>query len=324
MSSALALHQLTVHLHNAPKDPALALVFPGQGAQRVGMGKDLYDVSPTAREVFERADSVLGFPLSQLCFLGPEEELRQTLNAQPAILAASLACLAAALERGALARCPAFLAGHSLGEYTALVAAGALEVDDALLLVRERGRLMQEAGQRQEGGLVAIMGLEEEQVLEIARLSGAEACNFNSAAQIVLGGSHQALDRVLALAKERRGRAQMLNVSGAFHTSLMRPAAEEFARFLDGFTIRDPRVPVVANASASPLTTAEAIREELKQQILRPVLWRQSVLHMAEAGANTFLEIGPGHVLTSLIKRTLPDAVTLNIDGIASLGRADV
>lgn len=317
-TSSPAIH-LGAKLHSLPPHPGLALIFPGQGSQSVGMGQDLCQGSPAAREIFQRADAVLGLPLSRLCFEGPEEELRQTAHAQPAIMTASLAGLAAALEAGALRQRPAFLAGHSLGEYTALVAAGALGVDDALRLVWERGRLMQEAGERQAGTMAAVLGLEEDAVREICRLSGAEVCNFNSPTQIVLGGPQEAIERAAALARKRGGRFLPLNVSGAFHTSLMSSAAREFARFVDSVPLSDPLIPVVANGTARPMTTAAEVREELKRQIVSPVLWHQSVLGMVEAGAATFVEIGPGRVLTSLLKRAVPQVRALSIDGMSAL-----
>ncbi|MEE8369862.1 MAG: ACP S-malonyltransferase, partial [Dehalococcoidia bacterium] len=193
------------------------------------MGAEIYAVSAAAREVFQAAEAISEIELIRLCFQGPEEELRQTANAQPAILVSSLACLYAALESGTIERQPAFVAGHSLGEYTALVAAGSLTFEDALRLVGRRGRIMQEAGKAQAGTMAALLGLSNERVDEICRLSGAEPCNYNSPGQVVLGGTPSAVAQASALAKESGGRAIPLNVSGAFHTSLMATAAEEFA-----------------------------------------------------------------------------------------------
>ncbi|MBI2912775.1 MAG: ACP S-malonyltransferase [Chloroflexi bacterium] len=308
-------------LHQAPTDPRLALIFPGQGSQAVGMGSDLHQLSAAARQVFQEADAILERPLSKLCFEGPEDELRQTASAQPAIMVTSLACLAATLETGALERKPAFLAGHSLGEYTALVAAGSLTFPDALLLVSERGRLMQEAGRARPGTMAALLGLSEEQADEVCRLSGAEPCNYNSPTQIVIGGAPAAVDRASSLAKERGGRVLPLNVSGAFHTTLMREAAAEFAQAVEGAAIGDSLIPVVGNVTAQPLTAADRVASELKMQMVSPVLWHQSVVAMMQGGIETFVEVGPGRVLTALMKRAAPGVAALSIEGASALPR---
>jgi len=320
-STSSSTRFITDKLHQAPIDPKLALIFPGQGSQSVGMGSDLYQLSAAARQAFEAADAVLGRALSKLCFEGPEDELRQTANAQPAIMVASLACLAAALETGLLGRRPAFLAGHSLGEYTALVAAGSLTFEDALLLVNERGRVMDEAGLARPGAMAALLGLSEEQADEVRRLSGAELCNYNSPSQMVIGGTPSAVQRASSLARERGGRVLPLNVSGAFHTSLMKAAADEYARAVEAAAISDPVIPVVGNATGRPLTSAGEVTSELKEQMVSPVLWHQSVIAMVEAGLDTFVEVGPGRVLTSLMKRTAPAVTAFSIDGAASLPR---
>lgn len=326
MASASTLSlRLAENLNSAAKDSTLALLFPGQGSQQVGAGQDLFQTAPAARAVFEKADSILGFPLSKMCFHGPEPELLQTVNAQPAILVTSLACLAAALDSGALRRRPALLAGHSLGEYTALVAAGALDFQAALSLVRRRAELMQEAGQREPGLMAALVGLDEGKVEEVCRRAGAEPCNYNAPGQTVIGGTPQAVQRAAALAEELGGRALPLSVSVAAHTSLMRSAAEEFATVVDACPLRDPALPVVANATADVLITAEAVRSELKQQMLRPVLWRQSLARMVKAGITTFVEIGPGHVLSSLLKRAEPGLKAISVSDVPSLdGLRDV
>jgi [acyl-carrier-protein] S-malonyltransferase len=323
-ASALSAH-LDEKLRTAPADASLAFIFPGQGSHKVGAGRDLYDSFPLAREVFQRCDEVLRLPLSQICFQGPEELLRDTANAQPAILAVSLACLAAGLESGALQRRPAFMAGHSLGEFTALVAAGALDLEEAVSLVATRGRLMAEASRRQPGTMTAIIGLDDESLDEVCRRSGVQPCNYNSPSQAVVGGSLAAVEEASRLVKERGGRALPLNVSGGFHTSLMAPAAEEFAAAVDGCPISDPSIPVFANSSAEPLTTAAAVRQELRQQIVRPVLWHQSVLRMASSGVNSFIEVGPGRVLTGLVKRAGLGLTAASLDSVDSLdGLRDV
>ena len=310
---------LTDRLRSAPQDNGLALIFPGQGSHKVGAGRDLHDAYPLAREVFERADEALGSPLSRVCFEGPEETLIDTANAQPAILVVSLACLAAALESGALRRRPAYLAGHSLGEFTALVAIGAIDLEDAVRLVATRGRLMGEAAKRSPGTMAALVGLGGEALEEICRDSGVEVCNYNLPSQVVVGGTAEAVDAASKLAREKGGRGLPLNVSGAFHTSLMAPAAEEFATALESCPVRDPFIPIVANTTAEPLTTAAAVRQELRDQILRPVLWHQSVVKMAAGGVTTFVEAGPGKVLSAMIKRADPGLRALNLDGVESL-----
>jgi [acyl-carrier-protein] S-malonyltransferase len=302
---------------------AVAWVFPGQGSQKVGAGADLYEASPAALRVFQRADAALGFPLSQLCFQGPEDTLRQTINAQPAIMAVSLACLEAAREAGLLPDEPAFVAGHSLGEYTALVAAGVLEIDDGLRLVRERGRLMQMAGEERPGTMAAILGLDEETAAALCRETGAQVCNLNAPGQIVIGGTLSAVEAALDLARQRGARRAIpLNVSGAFHTDLMTPAAKGMARALAKVALRDPQIPVLANGSARPLTSASQVREELLYQLDHPVQWQRSVEHMASAGVDTFIELGPGQVLTGLVSRTVPGARLLSIDGVAAIEAA--
>lgn len=300
----------------------VAWVFPGQGAQEPGMGRDAFEASAAARSLFERADRVLDRPLSRLCFEGPDDELRRTANAQPAIFVASLAYFEAARERGAVATEPAYAAGHSLGEYTALVAAGALDFEAALLLVAERGRLMEEAGRINPGTMAAIMALDADAVRALCRDSGAELCNLNSAGQSVIGGTAAAVERAMTLAKERGGKAVALNVGGAFHTSLMQPAADGMQAAVARAPVRDPRVPVVGNWTAQPLTSAAEIRRELVAQLTSPVLWQASVEFMATAGVSTFIEFGPGRVLTGLIKRIAPAARLLNVNSAAALSTA--
>jgi len=298
-----------------------AWVFPGQGSQQVGMGLDLYQAFPVARRLFQEADEALGLPLSRLCFEGPEDTLRQTINAQPAIMTVSLACLQAALEAGCLQERPAaFMAGHSLGEYTALVAAGALTFPDGLRLVRERGRLMQEAGERVPGAMAAIIGLPEDKVTELCYQTRAEVCNLNSPGQAVIGGTREAVARAIEEAKARGARqAIRLNVSGAFHSSLMRPAAEGMTKAVARTPFADAQPPIVANSTAQAITSAEAIRRELLEQFRRPVLWQRSVEYMIENGVTTFVEIGPGRVLTALIRRIDGNANTKNIGDAPSI-----
>jgi [acyl-carrier-protein] S-malonyltransferase len=294
-------------------DDSLAYLFPGQGSQQVGMGRDVAESSPAARRVFEAADEVLGFGLSGLCFDGPDDELTLTSNAQPAIMTTSLAILAAAVESGTLVSRPAFLAGHSLGQYTALVVAGALPFEDALRLVRERGRLMAEAGERQPGTMAAIVGLDEESVSLICDESGAEPCNYNLESQVVVGGTPEAVERARVLAKERGGKGLPIKVSGAFHTSLMQPAADELADALHSIHVSEPATPVISNVTALPVTRDE-ILNDLTVQVIRPVRWHQSITYMSGKGVQQFVEIGSGQVLAAIMKRhsTELEIVTLN------------
>jgi len=291
----------------------VAYVFPGQGAQWVGMGRDLYSNSPQVREVFEEADSTLGFSLAQLCFEGPEETLRQTVNAQPAILAVSIAYLRAKpeLHDGA----PTFVAGHSLGEYTALVAARVLNFADALYLARERGRLMQEAGEKTAGGMVAVIGLDEALVNDVCRLTKTQIANINCPGQIVISGPTQVLAQAIELAKAKGAlRTIPLQVSGAFHSPLMQPAAEGMSQAVSRATFHDPVVPVIANTTAQPIASAEAVKAELLNQLCHCVRWQRSIEYMIEEGVSTFVEIGPGQVLTGLIRRINKEVQVLNIE----------
>ena len=304
--------------------PALAAwVFPGQGSQLVGMGQDLFEASPVARRLFLDADSILERPLSEICFRGPEDLLRQTENTQPAILTASLACLAVAEERGLLpSLAPAYMAGHSLGEYTAAVAANSLSFEDGLGLVQERGRLMQMAGEKNPGTMAAILGLDEGTARGLCGETGTQFCNLNSPGQIVIGGSVEAVETAIEKAPSFGARrAVRLSVSGAFHTALMEPAVEGMSKVLAQIEIRDPVVPIIGNGNAQPLATAGAIREELLYQLTHPVQWQRSVELMVASGVSRFVEFGPGGVLCGLVRRIAPDAETLSISGIESLGQ---
>ena len=296
-----------------------AWLFPGQGAQQVGMGRDLHDAFPEAKAVFDRADAALGRPLSEIIFEGPDEELRKTVNTQPAILVASLAAFEAAKAAGhaALAEPPACMAGHSLGEYSALVCAGALDAAEAVRLVQQRGEHMQAAGERNPGTLAAVLGMEEADVEAVCAEAGAELCNVNATGQIVIGGSPDAVAAASALAEQRGARRVVaLNVGGAFHTSLMQPAADAMRPILEAAEIADADVPVIGNVDAEPLTAAGALRADLIAQIRSPVQWRATVLRMRDLGVDRWIEIGPGNVLAGLVRATLrpekPDAVNIN------------
>jgi len=287
------------------------------------MGQDVSQASPAARRIFQDADSILGRPLSQMCFQGPDDLLRQTENAQPAIMVVSLACLAAAEERGLLSSLtPLYVAGHSLGEYTAAVAANALSFEDGLRLAQERGRLMKLAGEENPGTMAAILGLDEEKASALCGETGAEVCNLNAPGQIVIGGSIEVVEAAMERARSYGARrAVRLNVSGAFHTSLMGPAVEGMSKALDQVGIRDPSVPVIGNGSAEPLATAGALREELLYQLTHPVQWQRSVERMVGGGVSTFVELGPGEVLCGLIRRIIPEARTLSINSVDSLAQ---
>ena len=305
--------------------PGIAWLFPGQGAQKVGMARDLYEAFPEAAAVFDEADEALGRSLSRVVFEGPEDELRQTVNTQPGILVASLAAWRAAQGSGheAVAAPPLATAGHSMGEYTALVAAGSLSVSEAVRLVARRGELMQAAGEQNPGTLAAVLGMDEEAVEAVCAEAGAEVCNLNATGQIVIGGSPEAVERAATLAEERGARRVVrLRVGGAFHTSLMAPAAEAMAPILAQAEIADPQVTVIGNVTAEELTDAEDVRADLTAQIRRPVRWRDTVLRMHELGVDTWVELGPGTVLTGLTRTTLrrERPTLVNINDLQSLG----
>ncbi|HET9224706.1 MAG TPA: ACP S-malonyltransferase [Roseiflexaceae bacterium] len=303
-----------------------AFVFPGQGSQIVGMGHDLYEASPAARAIFDHADALLGFPLTGLCFEGPEETLIATENAQPALLTVSTALLAALGDSVDVASFlvgrSSFVAGHSLGEYSALVAAGALDFATALRLVRRRGELMAAAD---EGAMAAIIGLDETQLELLCREVSAEGApvviaNYNSPGQLVISGATGAVERACVLAKERGAkRALPLKVSAAFHSPLMHGAAVSLAAAVADAPIDDARVQVLSNVTAEPLTEATAIRRELVTQVSSAVRWIASVRRMTESGVDTFVEVGPGAVLTGLIKRIAPGARLLNISDMVGV-----
>jgi len=238
-----------------------AFVFPGQGAQTVGMGYELYQNLSEARAVFEEADDTLGFSLSKLCFEGPEDELKQTINAQPAILTMSIACLKAASASNDISH-PIYIAGHSLGEYTALIAANSLKFSDGVRTVRERGRLMHEAGIQKPGSMAAILGLDADSLEEVCIETGAEIANINCSGQIVISGTKEALVRSMDLAKSRGAkRVVPLQVSGAFHSSLMKPAISGMIQAISGVNIQPPNIPIIANSTAKPISTVEEIKE---------------------------------------------------------------
>lgn len=293
-----------------------AFVFPGQGSQKIGMGAAWAESSPLAAEVFDRADETLGFPLSALCWQGPEEDLQLTANTQPAILTVSVAIFRALAERGIR---PAVMAGHSLGEYSALVAAGCLSLEDALRLVRRRGELMQAAVPVGEGAMAAVLGLDAEAVADVAeQAAGDDVCavaNLNSPIQTVLAGSAAAIDRAVELAKEHGARrAVRLAVSAPFHSPLMAPAREGLTPMLEETNFGSSTPPVVSNVDARETAGGAAARDALRRQIDSPVRWVESVVHMVqEHDIERFVEVGPGAVLCGLIRRIVPGVRTVSL-----------
>ncbi len=298
-----------------------AWVFPGQGSQSVGMCRDLYDNVKSAREAFEQADKALGFPLSKLCFEGPEEELRQTINAQPALVTAGYACLQAAREiSGRKLPAPSFVAGHSLGEYTALLAAGVFDFPTAVRLARERGRLMHEAGQKRAGAMSAVMGLDEAKLAEVCKASDTVMANINSPGQIVISGAADNIKKAMELAAAAgASRAVPLQVSGAFHSPLMQPAVDGMIKYLDATAFNKPAIPIIGNVTALPLATPEEVKTELTKQLTSPVQWIRTIEYMVQHDVTTIIEIGPGRVLAGLIKRINKEIATQNLGDLNAI-----
>lgn len=302
-----------------------AWVFPGQGSQVVGMGRDLYDNVPAARAAIEAADEALGLPLSRLFFNGPEDDLRQTINAQPALVTVAYACLEAARAiNGEKLPGPAFLAGHSLGEYTALAVAGVIDYPTAVRLARERGRLMHEAGQQQAGAMAAILGLEEARLAGICKETDTVMANVNCPGQIVISGGATRIEKAMEMATAAgASRVVALQVSGAFHSPLMIPAVAGMRKYLDETEFKAPAIPVIGNVTGRPLADGAAVKKELIDQLTSPVQWQRSVEYMIDEGVTTFIEFGPGRVLTGLIRRINKEAATVNIgdlEAVKSLG----
>lgn len=299
----------------------IAFVFPGQGSQYVGMGKELYDAYPEAREVFREANDALGFDLSSLCFNGPEDKLKQTAVTQPSILTTSIAVLRVFQAKSGLQ--PDVVAGHSLGEYAALVAAGAISFNDAVKVVRKRGELMQDAIPAGAGGMAAVLGLEREKVDAVCRevYGGVvEVANYNCPGQIVIAGETGALEQAMALAKEKGAKRVIpLVVSGPFHSSLMVPAGEKLSGVLNEVSITEPQIPVVANISGDFVRTAEDVKKSLIKQVSGSVRWEDCILRMSANGVQQFVEIGPGRVLVGLIKKIVPAGQLHNVENLGSL-----
>jgi [acyl-carrier-protein] S-malonyltransferase len=302
-----------------------ALLFPGQGSQQVGMGQDLAQGYSQAHSLYEQADEILGISLSEICFEGPQETLNDTVNTQPAIFVTSLAALRVLETAGKLA-VPAMVAGHSLGELTALVAAGAMDFEDGLRLVRERGRLMKVAGERSPGGMAAVLKMDDAEVERACRDAGDETgkavqiANYNSPGQVVISGDSEALARAIELLKERGGRRIIpLAVSIAAHSPLMATVVQEFRAAIDDTPLREPKVPVVANISGRPLIGVEEIRAELAGQLTWPVRWTSSMQWMIGKGVSTFVEVGPKDVLGKLLKRIDRSVTAISVGDTASI-----
>ncbi|GLF90501.1 malonyl CoA-acyl carrier protein transacylase [Bacillus safensis] len=294
----------------------IAFLFPGQGSQKIGMGKDLFDQEAVSKAVFEEADKTLGFDLSSMIFEGDAEELTLTYNAQPALLTTSIAILKKFEESGIKAD---YAAGHSLGEYTALVAAGALSFKDAVYAVRKRGELMNEAVPAGEGAMAAILGLDQAALLEVTKEvteSGhlVELANLNCPGQIVISGTAKGVELASEKAKEKGAkRAIALEVSGPFHSALMKPAAEKFTDVLSKLDITDAKTPVISNVTADIVTTRDAIETKLIEQLYSPVRFEESVERLIDLGVTTFIEIGPGKVLSGLVKKVNRRLTTISV-----------
>jgi [acyl-carrier-protein] S-malonyltransferase len=303
----------------------IAFVFPGQGAQTVGMGHDAYESNASARRVFDQADAALGFKLTELIFGGPQNQLKLTYNTQPALLATSVALYEAFRETGIR---PDYVAGHSLGEYSALVVAGALSFEDAVRTVRARGRFMDEAVPAGIGGMAAVLGAERDALAELcADISGqgdaVELANVNCPGQIVVSGSARGVQSVVEQGKEAGAKRVIpLEVSGPFHSSLMRPAADRLAGVLAAVEMSSADIPVIANVTARPVQSAEDIRKLLVEQVYSPVLWEDSVAWLIEQGVDTFVEIGSGTVLAGLIKKIDRQARTISINSMETISAA--
>jgi [acyl-carrier-protein] S-malonyltransferase len=301
----------------------IAFLFPGQGSQAVGMGRELAERFPIAAQTFAEADAALGFPLSRLCFEGPDEDLRLTENTQPAIMTVSVAAARVLAEHGVA---PAIAAGHSLGEWSAQVIAGTLSFADAVRAVKARGRAMQQAVPAGQGAMAAVLALDAAQVAEAcaeaARETGltVQAANLNSPSQTVISGATAAVEKAAALCKAKGARRTvMLPVSAPFHCALMRPAQEEVARVLAAVAMNDPQIPVAANVTGQLVTTADATRDVLIRQVTGAVRWVDCVQSLKAAGADLYIEVGPGKVLCGLLKQIDPALRSLNVEDAASL-----
>ena len=298
-----------------------AYVFPGQGSQSVGMGLELYNTSKAAKDVFDEADEALEFPISELILRGPDDELQDTVNSQPAIMTVSIACWKACEELlGSEAPRPVSIAGHSLGEYTSMVVSQVITFSEGVKLVRERGRLMHQASQQRPGGMAAIIGLDESVLEEICWETGVELGNINSDEQIVVSGDKIAVARAMDLASARGARKTIpLPVSGAFHSSLMLQAQAGLAEAVSTLKLHDPKMPIIANSTSAPLTTADEVRDELIYGLCQCVQWKNSVRYMVNSGVSHFVEFGPAKVLAGLIRRIEPNVQAVTLSDLTSI-----
>lgn len=307
-----------------PTARPVAYLFPGQNSQQVGMGRDLYENHPLARELFDQADAILGYPLSTLCFAGPKAELDDTVNTQPAIYVTCIA-LWSVLETDGRLRPPSFLAGHSLGELSALTAAGSLPFADGVRLVRARGEAMKAAGHVNPGGMAAVLGAEDAVVADACREASVpgepvQVANYNCPGQVVISGATPAVERAMAILQERGvKRVRRLDVSIAAHSTLMQPAVAEYGRAVNAASLSPPRFPLVANLTARPVEDVETIRAELIGQLTGSVRWTGTIQYLSAQGVETFVEVGPGDVLTGLVKRIAPDSRRANISSWAQI-----
>ncbi|MDD4924187.1 MAG: ACP S-malonyltransferase [Dehalococcoidales bacterium] len=304
----------------------VAYVFPGQGAQHTGMGQDVFNDFPSARALFEQADESLGFSLSQICFNGPDDELIKTINVQPAIVTTSIALLSAAEEQvgSRYFPKPCYVAGHSLGEYTALAVAGVLPIAETVCLARERGRLMYQAGQINPGSMAAIIGLDENTLAEICDQSETYIANYNCPGQMVISGKTENIEKAGEMAKTGGAmRVIPLQVSGAFHTPLMSPASQGLSDYISVINFKDADIPIIANTTAQAITSSDSIKQELINQLCQSVQWQSSIEFMINDGVDTFIEIGPGKVLCGMIKRINKEVRTINICDIESIKKLD-
>ncbi|GAB6280454.1 MAG: ACP S-malonyltransferase [Thermovirga sp.] len=304
-----------------------AIIFPGQGAQEVGMGRDFRDMYASSRDVFDRADAALDFPLSRIIFEGPDDELKKTAFAQPAILTVSIAVMRSLETEEGFSFDPVYIAGHSLGEYTALVASGTLSLEDGVRLVHLRGRLMQEAVPLGMGSMAAIIGLDKDKVLDACErassLGVCQAANFNAPGQIVISGETRAVEKAVSLCKDAGAkRALPLKVSAPFHCSLMRPVADSLRESFPVCSWSSSRWPLIANVSAKPENDVQSIQEALFQQTFMPVLWAESIEYMMMNGVDLFLEVGPGNVLSGLVKRIDQQARCISVNSTDSISGA--